>query len=68
MQMETDNHFVGDVTTFDGRSHKVTAWKVGGVWRAHTTVDGHFIRAGGGRTLQRAIEYFLASYAQQFSR
>lgn len=63
---ETDNHFIGNVRTFDGKTHRVTAWKIGGTWRAHTTVDGHFVRAAGGQTLERAIERFETRYAQEF--
>ncbi len=61
-----DKYYTGEVTTFDGRTHKLTAWKVGGAWRASSTIDGKFIRAGGAKTLERAIEYFQKRYEQDF--
>jgi hypothetical protein len=63
-----EKHYTEDVTTFDGKTHKLTAWKVGGYWRASATVDGKFIRGGGARTLERAIEYFQTQYRARFER
>ncbi len=60
------NYYSGDVTTFDGKAHKLVATKVGGTWRAHTSVDGQFIRGAGAKSLDRAIKYFQLRYKMQF--
>lgn len=61
----SERYFSGDVITFDGKLHKVTAWKVSGIWRVSAIADGHVVRGKGSRSLERAIRYFQERYQER---
>jgi len=58
----SENHLTQEITTFDGKTHEVTAWKVGGNWNAHAVIDGSFFQSGVARTFELAIGYFQIRY------
>jgi hypothetical protein len=65
---QTENYFCDILRTFDGRTHKVTAWRVGGTWRAHVNLDGQMLRGKSAKTLAQAIANFRVRYQTAYDR
>jgi hypothetical protein len=54
------------VTTFDGKTHKVSAHKKGKTWRASAYVDKNHVEGQGAPDYRRAFKNWQSAYKYRF--